>query len=165
MAWVIGLDIGTSSTKGLLVDEAGQVVASASYPYELIQPAPGWAEQNPEDWWEATCTVVRKLIQKAGIQPSEVKALGLSGQMHGMVLIDQAGQVVRPPILWCDVRTTAECRAIEEAVGLEDLSSSPAIRLWRGSLPPSWSGCSGTSLTRWPALRPCSCLRITSASA
>ncbi len=130
MAWVIGLDIGTSSTKGLLVDEAGQVVASASHPYELIQPAPGWAEQNPEDWWEATCTVVRKLIQKAGIQPSEVKALGLSGQMHGMVLIDQAGQVVRPPILWCDVRTTAECRAIEEAVGLEDLlqfTGNPAL--------------------------------------
>ena len=130
MAWVIGLDIGTSSTKGLLVDEEGRVVASASHPYDLLQPAPGWAEQNPEDWWEATCTVIRKLVQQAGIQPSEVKAVGLSGQMHGMVLVDAKGQVVRPPILWCDVRTTDECRAIEGAVGLEALlqhTGNPAL--------------------------------------
>lgn len=130
MGWVIGLDIGTSATKGLLVDEAGRVAASASHEYPLLQPAPGWAEQNPEDWWAATGAVIRQLLQKAGVKAEDVKALGLSGQMHGMVLVDRAGRVVRPPILWCDVRTTAECRLIEERLGKDRLleaTGNPAL--------------------------------------
>ena len=115
----IGIDIGTSATKGLLVAADGTVLASASVAYPLLTPKPGWTEQAPEAWWDATVKVVRALLAEA--PDTEVLALGLAGQMHGSVFLDAAGQVIRPALLWNDGRTGAEVAEIEQIVGRERL--------------------------------------------
>ncbi|MGI6543412.1 MAG: xylulokinase [Limnochordia bacterium] len=124
MRYVTGVDVGTSGTKTLLVNETGKVCGTGYATYPLHQEQPGWAEQNPADWWEATCTSIRQALQDAGVSPRAVQAVGVSGQMHGMVCLDKHHQVIRPAILWCDTRTTAACRWITEVVGEAEL---PAI--------------------------------------
>ncbi|AEI40174.1 xylulokinase [Paenibacillus mucilaginosus] len=117
----LGIDLGTSAVKCILVNDRGEVKASASEEYPLLQPQPGWAEQHPEDWWKGTAGCIRKLLEKAGITGAEVAGVGLSGQMHGSVFLDKELNVVRPALLWCDQRTGAECEWIEETIGKEEL--------------------------------------------
>ena len=114
----IGIDVGTSATKGVLVAEDGRVLASATSAYPLLTPQPGWTEQHPEDWWRAATDVLRQLTATPDV---EVAAVGLSGQMHGSVFLDRDGRVLRPALLWNDARTGAECREIERRVGAERL--------------------------------------------
>ncbi|UJF31603.1 xylulokinase [Paenibacillus hexagrammi] len=121
MTYFLGLDLGTSAVKCILVDDTGHVTASHSVEYPLYQPHPGWAEQHPEDWWMATVEGIRALIQKAGIQGNEIAGIGFSGQMHGSVFLDEAQQVIRPALLWCDQRTGEQCEYIENTVGREEL--------------------------------------------
>jgi xylulokinase len=117
-ACFLGLDIGTSSVKALLVDREGRVVASASAPLTLGAPRPGWAEQDPEAWWAATGPVIRELLRQA--PAITVAAVGITGQMHSSVFLDHTGTVIRPALLWCDARTDAECQQITQRAGGED---------------------------------------------
>ena len=113
---VIGVDAGTGSVKGLLVDASGTIVATASAPIRLSAPRPGWAEQNPEDWWKATIQVLDTLTVDRNLK---ILAVSISGQMHSLVPLDEAGDVVRPAILWCDQRTQQECVELTAACGGE----------------------------------------------
>ena len=107
MRYLLGIDIGTSGTKALLInaDRGGEVVASSTKTYPLYTPRPLWAEQDPEDWWRATAGAVHDVISASGIDPQEIMGIGLSGQMHGSVFLDDMNNVIRPAILWCDQRT------------------------------------------------------------
>ncbi len=114
----LGLDIGTSGVKAILVAPSGDVVAAATTPLTLSTPRPGWAEQHPDDWWSATVQSIRGVLAQ---QPDlGVAAVGISGQMHSSVFLDRTGQVVRPALLWCDGRTTDECAEITRRAGGED---------------------------------------------
>ena len=119
MKYVVGLDVGTSGAKALLVDEEGTVVAKATAAYPLLTPRPGWAEQKPEQWWEASSTAIRDAVAASGISGSDIAGVGLSGQMHGSVFLDADDEVIRPAILWCDQRTAAQCEWITERVGAQ----------------------------------------------
>lgn len=121
MNYFLGIDLGTSAVKCILVNDQGAVVASRSEEYPLSQPQPGWAEQNPMDWWEKSALCIRELLKKAGIDGAQVAGVGLSGQMHGSVFLDEQLNVVRPALLWCDQRTGAQCEWIESVVGKERL--------------------------------------------
>lgn len=130
MAYLLGIDIGTSGTKTVLFDEVGYTVASALEEYPLYQPSIGWAEQDPEDWWQATVAGVRSVLAKSGIKASDVGGIGLSGQMHGLVLLDAENKVLRRSIIWCDQRTTAECEQITSIIGAErlvEITANPAL--------------------------------------
>lgn len=130
MAYLLGIDIGTSGTKTVLFDLAGNTVASHTSEYPLYQPHIGWAEQQPEDWWNAVVESIGKVIQKSGIKNTEIKGVGLSGQMHGMVLLDENNKVLRPAIIWCDQRTQAECDQITSIIGKErliEITANPAL--------------------------------------
>ncbi len=129
MNYLIGIDIGTSGTKTVLFDENGCIISWATKEYPLHQPQNGWAEQNPEDWWEAVCKTLKK-VTTAIDNPGVIKAIGLSGQMHGLVMLDEQNQVIRPSIIWCDQRTAKECKEITELVGAEkliDITANPAL--------------------------------------
>jgi xylulokinase len=117
MAYFIGIDSSTTATKALLMDEQGAVVAVASSEYPFETPKPLWSEQEPDLWWDATIKSIRGVLEKAGIGGAEVGALGLTGQMHGLVLLDENGKSLRPSILWNDQRTGAQCDEIHEIVG------------------------------------------------
>ena len=112
---LIGLDIGTSSCKALAIDENPQLLASEAEEYPCAAPCPGWSEQNPADWWQGACAALSRLMQR--IDPARVAAIGLSGQMHGMVALDARHEVLRPAILWNDQRTSSQCEEITEAAG------------------------------------------------
>lgn len=113
----LGIDLGTSSVKLLLMDEHGNVLGTVSRDYPVYYPNPGWAEQNPEDWWQATCQGIRELLTAAGLTGNSVISIGLSGQMHGLVLMDHANRVIMPALLWCDQRTQDECDYITGMLG------------------------------------------------
>src|SRR5918995_3798784 len=115
MTSLIGLDVGTSSVKGIAVAPDGEVLAVEESEYPLSIPRPGWAEQDPEDWWRATQEVLEALGR------DDAAGIGLTGQMHGLVALDEADAVIRPAILWNDGRTGAECEEIEATLGLERL--------------------------------------------
>jgi len=130
MAYLLGIDIGTSGTKTVLFDEKGNAVASSLEEYPLYQPAIGWAEQEPEDWWRAVRLTVRAVLSKSGANPADIKGVGLSGQMHGAVLLDRDNRVLRRAIIWCDQRSSAECEQITSLVGKERLvqiTANPAL--------------------------------------
>lgn len=130
MAYLLGIDIGTSGTKTVLFDELGNTIASALEEYPLYQPNIGWAEQDPEDWWQATVAGIRKVLAKSGKKPEEISGVGLSGQMHGLVMLDKDGKVLRRSIIWCDQRTTAECAQITSLIGAErliEITANPAL--------------------------------------
>ena len=117
MTHFIGIDSSTTATKALLMDDHGDVVAVASHEYPFETPKPLWSEQDPALWWDATIKSIRAVLGKARIDGSEVGALGLTGQMHGLVLLDEKGEVLRPAILWNDQRTGAQCEEIHDRVG------------------------------------------------
>jgi xylulokinase len=117
MAIYLGIDIGTSGTKALAVSAVGKILADATSLYPSHHPRPLWSEQDPEDWWKATVRTVRAVMKKSKAKPADVKAIGLSGQMHGSVFLDKAGKVIRRAILWNDQRTSAECAEIERSAG------------------------------------------------
>ncbi|PAY15676.1 xylulokinase [Rhodopirellula sp. SM50] len=131
MSHYLGIDIGTSGTKTLLIDESGNVIAEADATYPMEQPKPGWTQQDPEDWWKATVKTVRAVMRSSGCKPADVKAIGLSGQMHGSVFLDRDDNVIRPALLWNDQRTAAECDEITSAAGgrkrLIKLVANPAL--------------------------------------
>lgn len=115
--YYLGIDTSTTSSKALLIDTNGSVVAVASSPHTLQTPHPLWSEQDPREWWQAVAASIRLVLEKAGIRGEAVSAVGLTGQMHGLVLLDDAGQVLRPAILWNDQRTQAQCDEIHRRVG------------------------------------------------
>jgi xylulokinase len=119
MAYFIGIDSSTTATKALMLDERGDVVGVASSTYDYETPRPLWSQQHPDLWWDATRASIRQLLAETGVEPAAVAAVGLTGQMHGLVLLDEAGQVLRPAILWNDQRTAAECDEIRRRIGKE----------------------------------------------
>ncbi len=128
-ALFLGLDVGTSGVKAILVAEGGAVAASATIPLTLSTPQAGWAEQEPVAWWDAVVAAI-SAVRRAR-PDAAIGAIGISGQMHSSVFLDKAGEVIRPALLWCDGRTTAECAEITERVGgearLRDLACNPAL--------------------------------------
>jgi len=130
MSTLVGLDVGTSGVKAIAVGEDGTVLARAESSYPLSTPRPGWAEQDPQDWWRATQEALTALDAR------EVAGIGLSGQMHGLVALDEAGAVVRPAILWNDQRTADQCREIEERVGFDRLVELTGNRALTGFTAP-----------------------------
>jgi xylulokinase len=128
---LIGIDVGTGSTRVLLVDAAGKVVGSTVREHASFHsPQLGWAEQDPEDWWQAAMHAIPALLKATKTDPQEIAAVGLSGQMHGAVLLDAADRVLRPALIWCDQRTAAEAAWLTEQIGTERLialTSNPAL--------------------------------------
>lgn len=118
---LLGLDISTTGAKALLIDPRGTVVSSATTPLALSTPRPLWSEQNPEDWWQGIAASIRNALAEAGVSGEAIAAIGLTGQMHGLVLLDESGEVLRPAILWNDQRTGPQCDEIRERVGRERL--------------------------------------------
>ncbi|HLY13436.1 MAG TPA: xylulokinase [Candidatus Limnocylindrales bacterium] len=121
MAFVLGIDVSTTATKAVLIDEAGRVHATGASEYEFETPRPLWSEQAPALWWTAAQAAIRAVLASPGVVPAEVAAVGLTGQMHGAVLLDRADEVLRPAILWNDQRTGPECELIRQAVGARRL--------------------------------------------
>ena len=130
MRYLIGVDIGTSATKTVLFDGECRVVESASQEYPLYQPQNGWAEQEPLDWYCAVVATIKQVIKKSGVAAADIKGIGLSGQMHGLVMLNQANEVIRRAIIWCDQRTGKECEEITARVGAErliEITANPAL--------------------------------------
>jgi len=121
MAFVLGIDVSTTATKAVLIDRSGRVVGAGVSAYGFDVPRPLWSEQEPRLWWDGAVDAIRSVLATTGIPGAEVVAVGLTGQMHGLVLLDQAGEVLRPAILWNDQRTAAECDQIRAALGPERL--------------------------------------------
>ena len=130
MNYLLGIDIGTSATKSVLFSEDGKAYASASYEYPLYQPNPGWAEQDPDDWWDAVCFTCRKIIADTGIDRGLIKGVGISGQMHGLVMLDEKDRLLGRSIIWCDQRTEKQAEYLEDKIGrdrLISITANPAI--------------------------------------
>ncbi len=148
---LLGIDVGTGGSRALLIDESGAVVASAveeHVPFRSLKA--GWAEQDPNDWWRASQAAIARLLRESGVAASEIACIGLTGQMHGAVLLDKNDQVLRPALIWADQRTAEECRYLNATVGPErlvELTSNPALTnftltklLWvRAHEPEIWS--------------------------
>jgi len=121
MRYLLGLDVGTTGAKALLIDQAGKPVADGTCEYPLLTPRAGWAEQHPQQWWEATARAISAVVSQSSLPPGDIAAVGLTGQMHGSVFLDDEDQVIRPAILWCDQRTAEQCRWITDTVGAETI--------------------------------------------
>ncbi|SRR6266496_4419693 len=129
--YVLGIDIGTGGTRALIIDKSGRVISSATEEHEpFASPQIGWAEQHPEDWWRATGGAVRKALGNASLGGDAIACVGFSGQMHGAVMLDESDAVVRPALIWCDVRTEKQCQDFTAKVGAEkviQLTCNPAL--------------------------------------
>lgn len=129
MSYLLGIDVSTTATKALVIDERGEMIAAASDPYDFVTPRPLWAEQNPADWWRACVSVIRRVLEK--IPARDIAGIGLTGQMHGLVLLDADGNVLRPCILWNDQRTGKQCDEITQRAGgaknLLQMIGNPAL--------------------------------------
>ncbi len=121
MGFVLGIDASTTATKAVLVDDSGAVRGIGTSEYGFEMPEPGWSEQSPDLWWDGAVASIRSVLATTEVAGKEIAAVGLTGQMHGLVLLDRADAVLRPAILWNDQRTAAECDAIRAAVGAERL--------------------------------------------
>ncbi len=133
MAYLIGVDCGTSGTKTVLFDEYGKVISSATVEYPMYQPKNGYAEQEPADWANAMISTIKSVVAKSGVSRNDVKGIGISGQMHGLVLLDRENKVLRRSIIWCDQRTAAEVDEMNRIVGndkLVDITANPALTGW-----------------------------------
>lgn len=138
MKYYIGADLGTSSLKLLLVDTDGEISRIVCRDYTVCYPRPGWSEQNPEDWWSAFMSGIRELI--AGIDPAQICGIGVGGQMHGLVALDEKDAVIRPAILWNDGRTDKETKWLNEQYGRERLSKHTANIAFAGFTMTCWAG-------------------------
>ena len=122
LIYFLGIDVGTGGTRALVMDAGGRVTASGTDEHQpFASPQPGWAEQEPRDWWRACGAAVKKALQRSGIRGEEIACVGFSGQMHGAVLLDAAGEVVRPALIWCDQRTEKQSRELSEKFGTDRL--------------------------------------------
>ena len=137
---LLGIDVGTGGTRAVLIDANGRVIGAATAEHApMSSPQIGWAEQSPDDWWRAACKAIKACLAKSSKTPQDVAAIGLTGQMHGLVLLDEKDQVLRPALIWCDQRTDAECREITKQVGAErliELTANPALTGF--TLPKIW---------------------------
>ena len=128
---VIGIDVGTGGTRAVIMNENGRIVASATEEHEpFASPKIGWAEQRPEDWWRAAKIAIRKAMEAGKLRGEEIMCVGFSGQMHGAVMLDNFDEVVRPALIWCDVRTEKQCKELNERIGAEkliQLTCNPAL--------------------------------------
>src|SRR5690242_19317636 len=131
MAYMLGVDVGTGGSRALLIDERGTIVASATGDHgPFAAPHIGWAEQDPHIWWKASSDAIRQCISQSGIPADQIAGVGFSGQMHGAVALDEAGEPVRHAPIWCDVRSDAQTRALNETIGrdrLMQLTCNPAL--------------------------------------
>jgi xylulokinase len=146
----LGIDVGTGGTRALVMDETGRVIFSATEEHQpFASPQTGWAEQDPEDWWRASRTAIRAVIEHGKLSGDQIDCVGFSGQMHGAVLLDERSHVVRPALIWCDVRTDKQCRDLTAQIGSErliQLTCNPALTnftltkcLWvRENEPENW---------------------------
>ena len=129
--YVLGIDVGTSGTRALVIDQGGRIVASATEDHAAFSsPKIGWAEQNPEDWWRACGIAVKKALSAGSIASDQIACVGFSGQMHGAVMLDAQDRVVRPALIWCDVRTQKQCDDLTQKIGAEkliQLTCNPAL--------------------------------------
>src|SRR5579863_2112033 len=137
---LLGIDIGTGGTRTVLLDGDGRVLSSATAVHPpFASPHAGWAEQNPGDWWAAVCSAIPECLARGRTASSEISGIALTGQMHGLVLLDRHGSVLRRSIIWCDQRTEVECREITEKIGaarLIELTANPALTNF--TLPKIW---------------------------
>ncbi|MDR3120157.1 MAG: xylulokinase [Clostridiales bacterium] len=127
---LLGIDLGTSGTKTVLFDTKGKAITSKTVEYPMYQPQNGWAEQDASDWWNAVAQGISAVLQKSGADPSAIRGVGLSGQMHGLVMLDKAGEVLRRAIIWCDQRTSAEVAQINRVIGerrVIEITANPAM--------------------------------------
>jgi xylulokinase len=134
--YLMGIDVGTTGVKTLLISETGALKAECTESYPLSSPKPSWFEQNPDDWWEATVASIRHMMDRAGIDPSEIAGIGLSGMYHGLVIVDKNHRVLRPSILWNDQRTAAQSDLIAQKVGVDNL-----LRICATSGAPYFTAC------------------------
>lgn len=159
MSHVIGVDVSTTATKAILIDVTGEVLAVASSSYDYDVPRPMWSEQDPHLWWDGAVNAIREVMGRSGITPAQVDAVGLTGQMHGAVLLDDEDEVVRPAILWNDQRTSAECDEIRSKVGRErfiQITGNDALTgftapklLWvKNNEPENWKRVNGVLLPK-----------------
>lgn len=129
--YVLGIDVGTSGTKALIMDDGGRVAATATAEHDCLYPKPGWSEQRPDDWWKSTSIAVRRVLRRATLGKSDIAGVGLCGQMHGSVFLDAHGRPITNALLWNDQRTSAECAEIETRcggrTGLIRLVRNPAL--------------------------------------
>ncbi len=133
MAYLIGVDCGTSGTKTVLFDELGKVISSATIEYPMYQPKNGYAEQDPTDWGNAMIKTIQMVMAQSGVSKDDVKGIGISGQMHGLVMLDSESQVLRKSIIWCDQRTAAEVEEMNRIIGHEkliEITANPALTGW-----------------------------------
>lgn len=119
MAYYLGIDVSTTGSKALLIDGEGRIITVAVSPHTLSTPKPLWSEQDPEEWWSATSKSIQEVLKQSGVDPKSITGIGLTGQMHGLVLLDADGKVLRPAILWNDQRTQAQCDEIHSKIGRE----------------------------------------------
>jgi xylulokinase len=148
--YALGIDVGTGGTRALIISSDGRVFASATEEHEpFASPQIGWAEQRPEDWWRAAGIAIRKALANGKLRGEQISSVGFSGQMHGAVMLDAGGEVVRPALIWCDVRTEKQCRELTAHIGAEQLirlTCNPALTnftltklLWtRENEPKNW---------------------------
>jgi xylulokinase len=136
MAYLMGIDISTTGAKALIIDESGNVLASHTTPQPISTPHPLWSEQNPSDWWDGVSQSIRAALDEAGVSGGDINAIGLTGQMHGLVMLDATGAVLRPSILWNDQRTQAQCDEITETIGFERLIQLTGNRALTGFTAP-----------------------------
>lgn len=146
----MGIDVGTGGTRAVIIDASGRMIASASEDHApFASPAVGWAEQHPDDWWRAAQVAIRKTLRESKLSAAKISCVGFSGQMHGAVMLDSTGNVVRPALIWCDVRTQKQCDDLTEQIGRErmiELTANPALAnftltklLWvRDNEPANW---------------------------
>lgn len=133
MRYVIGIDIGTSGTKTVLFDEKGKVIASKTIEYPMYQPQNGYAEQDPADWYNAAVNTIRSVIEAGKVSANDIVGIGFSGQMHGLVMLDENNEVIRKSIIWCDQRTADEVEKMNQKIGRERLiaiTANPALTGW-----------------------------------
>lgn len=133
MKYVIGIDIGTSGTKTVLFDEKGTVIASKTIEYPMYQPQNGYAEQDPSDWYNAAVNTIKYVIEKSGVSADDIVGIGLSGQMHGLVMLDENNEVIRKSIIWCDQRTADEVEEMNRKIGREkfiEITANPPLTGW-----------------------------------
>jgi len=148
---LLGIDVGTGGSRAVLIDQTGQIVTSATIEHEAFaSPHTGWAEQSPDDWWRASAEAIRQVVSSDNLLSEEIAAVGLSGQMHGAVLLDERDEVLRPALIWCDQRSASQCEQLTKDIGAErliELTCNPALTgftlpkmLWvRENEPNLWS--------------------------